>query len=514
MSPATPDNGVGTVPGGASSPPGTAALELTGIVKSFGSQRALDGVNFELRGGEVHTLLGENGAGKTTLMNIASGMLRADAGSIAVDGKKVSIPTPAVAMSYGIGMVHQHYRLVERLTVAENLAIGWHETPRVVSRGALVDWAAEVCDRYGLQVEPRAAVDTLSAGERQRVAIVRALSRGARILILDEPTALLTPHEADALFENVRRMAGEGHGVVFISHKLREVMEISDRISVLRGGQLVATLARADAEVRELARMTVATDVPDVPVERASKSGRPILVATGASVGDHDEGRLHEIDLEIREHEVLGVAGVSGNGQVQLAELLTGTCEHDSGTVTQFEGGEAVNPTKGVGHIPEHHSQGLALAASLEFNAVLRSITKPPLRRGLVISRRRLRTAARELVDRAGLKKLQVQRPAGTLSGGQMQRLLVHRELDAGSRLLVAVHPTRGLDVAATNHVQMELLAARDRGVAVVLISEDLDEVLEMSDRIVVLYEGRIAGELARPEFDRNRLGLLMGGAA
>jgi general nucleoside transport system ATP-binding protein len=505
-----------TTEGGAGTDSGAApALQLDGIHKRFGEQVALAGVDFDLQPREVHALLGENGAGKTTLMNIATGIVKADAGTISVGGERVSIASPRDAAAHGLGMVHQHYRLVPRMTVAENLHVGWADAPRMVSGRQLVERATELGERFGIHVDPDAPVSTLSAGESQRVAILRALSRGARVLILDEPTAVLTPIEADRLFESLRAMAAEGHSIVFISHKLYEVMAVADRVSVLRGGVLVARLPRSECEISELARLTVGSDLPDRRPPSSRKRGAAILRARGlrADVGP-GERPLHDLDFDVHRSELLGIAGVSGNGQVELAQVLTGQRDVTEGAL-EVLAGDAAEPADAarVGHIPEHHAIGLALAESLEFNSVLRVVDSPTMRRGPVLRRSRLKQFSAGLLSRAGLGRVAARRPVATLSGGQMQRLLVHRELAAGSSTIVAVHPTRGLDVAAARRVQDLLLEARDGGAGVVLISEDLDEVLEVCDRLLVLYEGAIVGRFDRPDFDRDSIGLLMGGA-
>ncbi len=474
-----------------------------------------------MQSGQVHALLGENGAGKTTLMNIAMGIVPADAGSISVNGRRVSIRSPRAAGALGLGMVYQHYRLVERLTVAQNLAVGWPGTKLVFSRAELERSAAETAERIGLNIDPGARICDLSQGEQQRVAILRALSRGARILILDEPTAVHTPQEVEQLFGHVRRIAADGAAVIFISHKLREVMAVADRVSVLRAGRLVASLPRDQCAETELASLTVGGAPTQLAARPAPRNHGRLVNVESVSV-DGDDGRvLHELSFEVNRGEILGVAGVAGNGQTELAELLAGLRTASAGTLRE-EGDDVggARPDRqrvsriGIGHIPEQHSDGLALQEPIEFSSVLRVVDESANRRGPFLRRGRLHKVSSELLDAAGLGSVHSRRVASTLSGGQMQRLLVHREIRGGTRLVIAVHPTRGLDVGATRSVRNMLLGARAEGVGVVLLSEDLDELFEISDRLVVLFEGAIAGELERSQFDPATVGLLMGGGA
>lgn len=494
------------------------ALEVSGIVKRFGSMAALDDVSLTVNAGEVHALLGENGAGKTTLMNVASGILRADRGTIRIAGE-VAVSSPRDAAHRGLGMVHQSFRLVESFTVAENIHLGWEDAPAICSSTTLERRTAELAGRFGMPVDPGAPVWQLSVGEKQRVAILRALARGARTLVLDEPTSVLTPHETELLFVNLRAMVAQGRTVVFISHKLREVLEIADRISVLRAGRHVATIARSEADVRSLVELMVGREIAAGSVLRRGEAGRPILVAAAlAADGDRGLPALNGADLEVASREVVGVASVSGNGAWELAEVLTGMRPLTGGTLA-VDGRELMGrPTRdflrsGIGHIPESHAVGLALGETVEVNAAMKAINDAPIRRGPFVDRSAIRSLAAELLAKAKLQdRIGPERRAVTLSGGQAQRLIVQRELRAARSLLVAAYPTRGLDVAATDAVQRALIGARDAGVAVLLISEDLDELFRVSDRIVVMYEGRIAGRFARDAFDRERIGYLMTG--
>jgi ABC-type uncharacterized transport system ATPase subunit len=486
--------------GGAGVRQGACLAEMRGIWKSFPGVVANRGTCFDLREGEVHALLGENGAGKTTLMNILSGLYRPDAGAILIGGKGVHFRSPSQAIAAGIGMVHQHFRLVDKLTVAANVHLGWADTPFLVSQAGLVSRTEALSHRFGLAVDPRAKIWQLSVGEQQRAEILRVLARGARVLILDEPTAVLTPNEVTELFHVLRGLAAHGHAIVFISHKLGEVLEISDRITVLRGGSNVATCSASECEPRMLARLMVGSEV----IRRDSRRTRPeghvvVELQDLCALGDRGQLALKDVSLSIRSHEIVGIAGVAGNGQAELAEVITGLRR-------QFA-------DSGIGHIPEDRTgSGMAPDASIAENAVLREYRKPPIKKGLRLLRTQVRRVGEQIMREADIRAPSVEIPVGNLSGGNQQRLLARREMRVGSRLVAAVHPTRGLDVAATEAVRQSLLDHRDTGCAVLLISEDLDEVLAVSDRIVVMYEGRMVGEFDAGNADREKIGLLMGG--
>ncbi len=504
---------------GTGSPGGGSVLEVHAITKRFGSMLALDAVDLEVRAGEVHALLGENGAGKTTLMNVVTGIIEPDDGRIVVRGEEGRTRSPSDAARRGLGMVHQHFRLVANLTVAENVHLGWSETPRTISPGALARRTDELAARFGFSVEPSAKVWQLSVGQRQRVAILRALARGASTLILDEPTAVLTAHETESLFRNVRAMAAEGRTVILISHKLNEVMEVADRVTVPRRGRRVAVSDRSELDSGELVRLMVGRTVDPM---RASASVRipadtpaeQILRAKGVSaLDDRNLPALVDVDLTVRAGEILGVAGVSGNGQRELAEVVTGLRRTTGGTIRigdrdVTDHGSRAFLDAGVGSIPEEVATGLALNASVDQNLVMRAVEMPPVRRGVFIDQRAMRSVAKRLLETANLNGVNGSRHASMVSGGQAQRLIIRRELDAARSLLVAAYP----DIGATQTVHRDLLAARDDGVGVMLISEDLDEILRLSDRVLVMYEGRVAGVFARGEFDPERIGSVMAG--
>ena len=494
------------------------AVQARAISKAFGGVAALDAVDFEVRRSEVHALVGENGAGKTTLCNILAGIYRADAGQVVVDGKERDFRSPAHAIDAGIGMVHQHFRLVEPMTVAENIHLGWPETPGVVSQRALIDRTERFMGETGLHVDPTARIWQLSVGEQQRVEILRVLARGARVLILDEPTAVLTAKEAEELFAVVRELAAGGLSVIFITHKLREVLAVSDRLTVLRQGVRETTRPTEGATASEIARlMTGEERVLDV--EHRVVTGEPALELRGVSaLNDRGITALHDVDLTVRAGEILGIAGVSGNGQTELAEVICALRGLRSGSIT-VEGADVASMSVravtdlGVGHIPEDRiGMGMVLSAPVKDNAVLHNYWTDEFSQGLKLKRQGVIDFARKLVADARVQTRSVFSSAGHMSGGNQQRLVARREALAAERLLVAAHPTRGLDVNAAQEVRSTILDKRDAGCAVLLISDDLDEVLLMSDRIAVMYEGRIMGVFDAADADREAIGLLMGG--
>jgi ABC-type uncharacterized transport system ATPase subunit len=491
-----------------------AAVAMRGIVKRFGDVVANAGVDFTLRQGTIHALLGENGAGKTTLMRVLYGLARPDAGEILVAGEPVEIRSPADAIAAGIGMVTQHFSLVAPMTVAENVVLGDEGGFRLNLRAARakVDDASE---RVGIAVDPNARVGRLSVGERQRVEIVKALSRDCGVLILDEPTAVLVPQQVDALFGALRRLRDEGLAVVFISHKLREVTEISDEVTVLRQGRVVGTVATHETDERELGRMMIGRPMTGVAKAGDAPAGEVVLRLERVSAAD-DAGlpAVREVSLEVRAGEILGIAGVSGNGQTELAEVLSGMRTPSGGTVSvggvDVTGASPAKVTAArVGRIPEDRQASVVRDLSVAYNLVLEDLDA--YRRGPVLDERRIRATAEELIERFAIKARPGD-PVGTLSGGNIQKVLLARVLARGPKVLVVAQPTQGLDVGATEYVRSQLLAQRAAGAAVLLISEELEELLALADRLVVMYEGELVGRFDAGDVDVEQLGLLMAG--
>jgi ABC-type uncharacterized transport system ATPase subunit len=491
------------------------ALELRGISKRFGDLVANDTVDFDVRGGEVHALLGENGAGKTTAMRIAYGLTSADAGQIVVGGRVLTVRSPHDAIAAGVGMVTQHFALVRPMTVAENLSLGRGSRLRL-DLGAAARRVADASGRFGIRVDPSARVENLSIGQQQRVEILKALSRDCRILILDEPTAVLVPDEVDALFATLRSLVADGLAVVFISHKLAEVREISGRISVLRRGRLVGTVD-GETDERELASMMVGR--PSFGVERSSDAraaqGGPMLHVRGLhATGAHGLPALSDVTLDVAAGEIVGVAGVSGNGQTELVEVLSGMRRPTAGSIavaeTELAGADPGSMMRaGVGRIPEDRHASLIGELSVAYNLVLERLED--FRNGGRIDERSVREHADELISRFDIRA-RPDDPVGTLSGGNIQKVLLARVLSRDPRVIVVSQPTRGLDVGATEYVRSQLLARRAEGAAILLVSEDLDELLALSDRLVVLYEGRVVGEMAVADAEIEQLGMLMAG--
>jgi general nucleoside transport system ATP-binding protein len=497
---------------------------MRGITKRFPGVLANDAIDFEAAAGEVHALLGENGAGKSTLSNILIGLYQPDEGEIRLSGEQVRFHSPSDAIDAGIGMVHQHFRLVPPFTVAENIVLGEHrdEARRFVLRPRQIErHVAGLGKRYGIVVDPGARVWQLSVGEQQRVEILKALYREARILILDEPTAVLTPQEAEELFATLRTMAAEGRTVIFISHKLHEVKAVADRVTVLRGGRSIATLTAADATSRELAALMVGRPVELARrLERTAPPGTDFaLEIEGLTVrGDRGEEAVKDVSLAVRSGEIVGVAGVAGNGQRELAEAITGIRPPTRGTL-RVEGRRVrTNDARsaiaaGVAHVPEDRlGTGVAPSLSIAQNSVLKSYRRSPISRGPFLRRRAIHEHAVELIHRYDVQTPGPQLPARDLSGGNLQKLVLGREFSARPRVLIAASPTRGLDVGAIETVHAYLRQAAADGVAVLLLSEDLDEIRALADRIVVIYEGRLTGDFDPDTATVEEIGLAMAG--
>jgi ABC-type uncharacterized transport system ATPase subunit len=497
-------------------------LEVRGVTKTFPGVIANQDVDLTLQQGEIHCLLGENGAGKSTLMNVVFGLYQPDAGQIFIRGEPVRYTSSADAIAHGMGMVHQHFKLIPVFSVAENVVLG-----NELRKGPLLDLDAarerilELGRQYGLAVDPDAVVGDLSVGEQQRVELIKALYRQAEILILDEPTAVLTPGEVDDFFAIVRTLVEQGKSIIFITHKLREVLAVADRITVLRGGRVVGTADPATATQASLANLMVGRDVVLAVEKGPAHPAQPVLRIRGFEVDD-DRGvrTVNHLDLEVRAGEIFGVAGVEGNGQRELVEALTGIRPALAGTV-EIAGTDVTGwaprdiSDLGVGHVPEDRGKhGVVGAFSVADNIVLNRYYQRPFARRFLRQEGPILEQARELVERYDVRPRNVRAAVSTLSGGNQQKVIIARELSGDIKLLVAAQPTRGLDVGSIEFIHRRIIELRDRGVAVLLVSAELDEILSLSDRIGVLYRGSLVGTFERADATRERLGLLMASGA
>jgi simple sugar transport system ATP-binding protein len=495
------------------------AIEMRGIVKRFPGVVANDGIDLLVRKGEVHALLGENGAGKSTLMNILFGLYHPDEGEIRVGGQQVRFSGPREAVEHGLGMVHQHFMLIPRFTVTENVIMGSEGPGLTIDRKAAAAKVAEIAQRYGLAVDPEARVGDLPVGVQQRVEILRALYQGGQTLILDEPTALLTPQEVEDLYAILERLRAGGGTIVFITHKLREVAAISDRVTVIRRGRTVGVRETRDTTPEELAELMVGREVDLKVVRPEAHPTGPALVADRITVtGGQGQQAVRELSLTVRHGEIVGICGVEGNGQAELVEALAGLRKPESGSITLD--GTAIagrNPDDirqaGLSYIPEdRHGRGLVLPFSLTENVLLGNIGHEPFSTGGRIDYAATERLTAELMETFDVRAPSPETPVGALSGGNQQKLIIARELHRQPKVILAVQPTRGLDVGAIEFVHRQLVAERDRGKGVLLISFDLDEIMDLSDRILVIFGGRIVGEFPGGAVSRTDLGLLMGG--
>jgi general nucleoside transport system ATP-binding protein len=497
------------------------AVELSGITKRFPGVVANSNVNIAVRAGTVHALVGENGAGKSTLMKILYGMQRPDEGTIEVNGSQVSFGSPADAIRAGIGMVHQHFMLADNLTVLENVVLG--NEPR--SGGGLDFRAArakikDISDRYGLDVEPDRLVDDLGVGQRQRVEILKVLYRGASTLILDEPTAVLVPQEVDELFGNLRELKAEGLTILFISHKLDEVLSVADEITVIRRGTTVVSVSPSEVTAKKLAELMVGSELPVPELRESTVTETPVIEVQNLTLSSAD-GRavLDDVSFTIHAGEVLGIAGVEGNGQSELVEVLMGIRPASAGTIT-LQGKDITRlPTRkrresGVGYIPEdRHRQGVLLEASLWENRILGHQTRRPNVRGPLIDRRSAKADTRRIVDEYDVRTPSIDVFAAALSGGNQQKLIIGREMSGNPVLLIASHPTRGVDVGAQAAIWEHIRRARAEHLAVLMISADLDELVGMSDRLAVILRGRLVSYYDPKTVSIQDLGSAMTGA-
>jgi len=496
-------------------------LELRGITKHFGSLVANDRVDLTVEPGEIHCLLGENGAGKTTLMNVLFGLLRADAGEIRVDGEPVSFADPGEAVRRGIGMVHQHFMLIPVFTVAENVVLGFEPTRRLgwLDRRRARHDVLALSGEFGLEVDPDAVVETLPVGVQQRVEILKALQRDARLLILDEPTAVLTPQETEALFRIMRSLKESGRSILFITHKLKEVLRVADRITVMRGGRVVGSTTPAEADEKSLATMMVGRDVELVVTKPPATPQGPVLELEHLSVAD-ERGVMvvEDVTLSVHGGEIVALAGVQGNGQTELSEAIVGLRPVRSGSF-RLGGADLTHASPreriraGLANVPEDRQvDGLVLSMSIAENLVLDQYDRPPYARhgvrNLAAMHENGRRALRDFDIRATGPAVAV----ATLSGGNQQKVVVARELSRQVRALIASQPTRGLDVGSIEYVHRRVVQARDAGAAVLIVSSELDEVLALGDRVAVMYRGRIV-DVVDPGVGREAIGMLMAGS-
>lgn len=497
-------------------------LKMDHITKQFGPFFANKDICLDIRAGEIHTLLGENGAGKSTLMNILIGLYQPTSGTIYLRGKPVKIPSPAQAVKLGIGMVHQHFMLVEAMTVFENIILG-----DVQHKGAFIrreERRKEIqalSDRYGLDVQLDKYITDISVGEQQRVEILKALYRNIDILVLDEPSAALTDIEVEGLFKIMEKLKQEGKGVIFISHKMREVMRISDRITILRAGETVCTLERNQTTAQELANLMIGRELKSSVYEKVTQCNEAVLKLDRVDYNkEAKHSGLNGVSLQVGKGEIVGIAGVDGNGQSQLAQLVTGAIKPDHGSVilegqpvTMFHPGKFISQS--VAHIPEDRNKmGLVGDMSVQDNLVLKRTEESAFSsgKGWWLKHKAINTYARQMQEKYDIRCTGVNQETRNLSGGNQQKVILARELETEPHLLVAVHPTRGLDIGATSFVRNSMVTARDKGCGVLLISADFDEILELSDRILVMFEGQIMGEYSGVNPPIEEISLAMAG--
>lgn len=497
------------------------ALEMEHITKDFLGAVVNDDICFRVREGEVHALLGENGAGKSTLMNILIGLYKQNKGSIKVKGITASINSPRDAINLGIGMVHQHFKLVDTLTVAENVILGWDRPKYYINKKKLENDIAVIAKQYDISIHPGNFVYQLSAGERQRLEILKVLYRGANILILDEPTSVLTALEAKDLFRHIKKLVKNGKTIIFISHKLSEVMEIADRITILRQGKLVTTLDKEATNPREIIQLMCGKEnifFSKQPGLSSDNSSVVMSVKDISVLGDLGEISVHNVSFEIKKGEVLGIAGIAGNGQSDLAKVVTGMKKSLKGEIVVGELDLSRATTRkfidaGIGHIPEDRiKMGTIPNFNCLENVMLKKYNKPPVRQGFLINMRSVFNNALHLIKDYDIRMDNLEMPVRLLSGGNLQKLILAREISFAPKVLVAVHPTYGLDVSATNMIHNYLLEAKEKGLSIILISENLDEVMALSDSICVMYKGSLSKKRYREDITAEEISYMMMG--
>lgn len=495
-------------------------LELKNISKIYGRSYANKDINLSVEAGKVYCLLGENGAGKSTLMNVLYGLTQPDAGEIYIDGKKVSITSPKDAIHHGIGMVHQHFMLVPALTVVENIILVMDgQKGLLIDRKKVAEHVREISEKYGFHIDPYMKVSDLTVGQQQKVEIIKAIYHECRLLILDEPTAVLTPKEIEELYVIIEQFKNENKSVIFISHKLHEVMHVSDVISVLRNGENVAILNKEDTNENELAAHMVGKPVSFVTEKEKAQPGETVLEIDNLKVkGKKGNYTVDGLSLKVRAGEIYGIAGVDGNGQTELIEAITGLCRAEAGSI-KILGKDMSNHMPGdildcgVSHIPEDRQHvGILMQQSLLNNLVLYDYHDPQYHKGAFIDWKKEEEHARQMVEKYNVKTPSLRLNIGYLSGGNQQKAVVARELEKHPKLLLAVHPTRGVDIGAIEFIHKEIVKARDNGCAVLLVSSELDEILDLGDSIGVIYEGKIIGEMEREAATVEKIGMYMAG--
>lgn len=496
-------------------------LQMNSISKYFGTFTANDNVNLIVEKGEIHSLLGENGAGKSTLMNVLYGLYKPDTGEIYFEGKKLNLKSSKDAIDVGIGMIHQHFMLIPVHTVLENIIMGMgKEKGFIIDKVKLKAEIQKISEKYGMSISLDKKVSELSVGEQQRVEIVKALYRGAKLLIMDEPTAVLTPQETDELFLTLRKMADGGMSIILITHKLREVMSICDNVTVLRDGKVTNTVCIKDTTENDLIRYMIGRELSPVSQSSECEKGDQVLRIEELTYTD-DKGVkiLNNINLHICSGEVLGIAGVDGNGQKELAEGIAGLLKGTEGRILlngQEIRGKCIQEiiNHGIGYIPEdRHKRGLVLDFSISENLILKDYYKKPFSNKLFFNFKEIGTHAENMIEKYSIKTNSKDKEARKLSGGNQQKIVVAREIDKHPKLLIAVQPARGVDIGATEFIHKQIVKAKEQGTAVLLISTELSEIRTLSDRIAVIYKGSIVGELDRKDYDENEIGLMMAGA-
>lgn len=495
-------------------------LEVRNITKSFPGILANNDISLTVYPGEIHALLGENGAGKTTLMNIVYGLIRCDSGEILINNHPVKIHSPREAIQNRVGMVHQHFMLVPTLTVAENIILGTRPfTQHLLDIHEVEKNISKISSQYGLQIDPTALVSKLSVGEQQRIEIVKALYRGIDLLILDEPTAVLTPQETTELFRTIRNLTSQGLSIIFITHKLNEVIEVADRVSVMRDGKLITTKPTRETNKNELAFMMVNRAVSFNVEKPDARLGEPVMVLKNLVVADKSRKYVKDISFELRRGEILGIAGVDGNGQNELALTVTGLIHPTAGKIL-INGKDVTHESvrnlnrSGLGHIPaDRQNLGLVMDFSVAENLILRSYyTKPFTSQGGLFNPSKIQENAHRLIEEYDIRTRSAKTKLNHLSGGNQQKVILAREINQKLQILVAVQPTRGLDVGATEYIHQVLVEQRNKGAAILLVSTELDEILALSDRICVMYEGKIMGELPNSDANILQIGRWMAG--